>query len=217
MEIKAVLFDMDGVLIDTEDLILEAAIRALKEFGVNAVPEDFKEFVGAGENKFVGGPAIKHGVDFVPEMKDRTYEIYWELLKDKPERVYNGVLDVINYVKDRYRCAVCSAADLTKVRHNLRAIGIDESFFGAVITGSDIEKLKPNPDIFFAGAKKLGVNPENCVVIEDSLNGIRAAKTAGMTSVAVMTYFDKETLKKEVNPDYIIKDIRFFPDVLEKI
>lgn len=217
MEIKAVLFDMDGVLIDTEDIILDAAIAALKEYGVNAVPDDFKEFVGAGENKFVGGPAMKHGVEFVPEMKDRTYEIYWDILKDKPERVYDGVLNVINYVKDRYKCAVCSAADLPKVKHNLTAIGIDESYFGAVITGSDIEKLKPHPDIFLAGAKKLGVEPKNCVVIEDSLNGIRAAKAAGMTSVAVMTYSDRETLEREVAPDYIIEDVRSFPQILESI
>lgn len=217
MSIKAVLFDMDGVLIDTEDLILEAAIRALKDFGVNAVPEDFEEFVGAGENKFVGGPAIKHGVEFVPEMKDRTYEIYAELLSDKPERVYDGVLDVINYVKERYKCAVCSSADYTKVKHNLNAIGIDESCFGAVITGSDIENLKPHPDIFLAGAKKLGVPAENCVVIEDSLNGIIAAKSAGMMSVAVTTYYDKETIEREVSPDLIIENITGFPNALKKL
>ena len=217
MKIKAVLFDMDGVLIDTEDLILEAAIRALREFGVNAVPEDFKEFVGAGENKFVGGPAIKHGTKFVPEMKDRTYEIYAELLRDKPERVYDGVLNVISYVKDRYSCAVCSAADFPKVKHNLNAIGVDENFFGALITGSEIEKLKPHPDIFLAGAEKLGIEPENCVVIEDSLNGIRAAKAAGMMSVAVMTYFDRKTLEAEVSPDIIIRDVREFPDALKQL
>lgn len=208
---------MDGVLIDTEDLILKAAIDALKEFGADTVPEDFTEFVGAGENKFVGGPAEKHGVKFVPEMKDRTYEIYAELLAKKPEAVFEGVLDVIHYVTDRYKAAVCSAADLTKVRHNLNAIGISERDFGAIITGSDITLLKPHPDIFLAGASKLGCKPEKCVVIEDSLNGIRAAKAAGMVSVAVMTYFDRETLEKEVSPDYIIKDVRSFPETLEKI
>lgn len=208
---------MDGVLIDTEDLILEAAIRALREFGAETEPEDYTPYVGAGENKFIGCPAEKHGLTFVPEMKSRTYEIYAGLLKDKPGAVFPGVRDVLEYVRSHYSCAVCSAADKTKVLHNLNAIGVTEDFFGALVTGSEIEKLKPHPDIFLAGAAKIGVEPERCVVIEDSLNGIRAAKAAGMVSVAVMTYFDRETLETEVSPDVIIRDVRDFPEALRQI
>ena len=217
MKIEAVLFDMDGVLVDTEELILKAAMASLKEYGIETSPDDFTEFVGAGENRYVGGPCEKHGGTFVPEMKYRAYEIYEELLKAKPEAVFEGVTDVIKYVGDRYSMAVCSAADYEKVKINLNAIGVEESIFGGFITGSDIVRLKPYPDIFLAGAKKLGADPGKTVVIEDSLNGIRAAKAAGMMSVAVMTYFDRETLEKEVSPDIIIRDIREFPAALEEL
>lgn len=217
MSIKAVLFDMDGVLIDSEAIILEAAIIGLKEFGVNAVPEDFTPFVGAGETKYLGGPAEKYGVAFVPEMKTVVYAIYADLLKDHPDAVYDGVFDTVNYVKSKFRAAVCSAADLTKVEHNLKAIGVTPDFFNALVTGSDVTRQKPFPDIFLKGAELLGVEPSECVVIEDSLNGIRAAQAAGAISVAVTTSFSREVLEKEVAPDYIIDDIKQFPALLEKI
>src|SRR5208283_5879542 len=70
----AVLFDMDGVLVDSEPIINAAAIRALAEFGIKARPEDFQPFVGAGENRYLGGVAELHGKTFVPEMKRRTYD-----------------------------------------------------------------------------------------------------------------------------------------------
>lgn len=216
MEIKAVLFDMDGVLVDTEELICLAAIEALKKYGVNAVPDDFIPYVGAGETRYIGGPAEKYGVPFKPQMKTEAYAIYEELLKARPEAVYEGTLSVITYVKERYKAAVCSAADFEKVKINLNAIGVDENFFGALVTGSEIKNLKPAPDIFLKGAEKLAADPHKCVVIEDSVNGIKAAKAAGMMSVAVMTYFDRETLSK-LNPDLIIKDISEFPEALEKL
>lgn len=217
MSIKAVLFDMDGVLIDSEAIILEAAIIGLKDFGVNAVPEDFTPFVGAGETKYLGGPAEKYGVPFVPEMKTVVYAIYADLLKEHPDAVYDGVFDTVNYVKSKFRAAVCSAADLTKVEHNLKAIGVTPDFFNALVTGSDVTRQKPFPDIFLKGAELLGVEPSECVVIEDSLNGIRAAQAAGAVSVAVTTSFSREVLEKEVAPDYIIDDIMQFPALLEKI
>lgn len=217
MDIKAVLFDMDGVLIDTEALILEAAIIGLKEFGVNAVPEDFTPFIGGGETRYLGGPAEKYGVPFDPKMKEVVYAIYADLLKQHPDAVYDGVLNVIEYVKSRYKAAVCSAADLPKVKHNLNAIGVTPEFFNALVTGSDVTRQKPFPDIFLKGAEKLGVPPENCVVIEDSLNGMRAAKAAGAACVAVTTAFDAETIRKEAEPDLIIRDVRDFPAALEQL
>ncbi len=217
MAIKAVLFDMDGVLIDSEEIILRAAIEGLKQFGVYAKEDDFTEFVGAGETKYLGGPAAKYGVEFDPEMKVVTYAIYADLLKEAPDAVYNGVLETLNKVKENYLVSVCSAADLIKVEHNLNAIGVTPAFFNAFVTGSDVTRQKPFPDIFLAAAEKLGIDPSECLVIEDSLNGIRAAKAAGMTSVAVPTSFAPEVLKTEVSPDYIIDKISDLPDLLAKI
>lgn len=217
MSIKGVLFDMDGVLIDSEPFILEAAIKGLKQFGVNAVPDDFTPFIGAGETKYLGGPAEKYGVAFRPEMKTVVYAIYADILKQHPDAVYDGVYNVINKVKSKYRAAVCSAADLVKVEHNLNAIGVTPSFFNALVTGSDVTRQKPFPDIFLKGAELIGLPAEECVVVEDSINGIKAAKAAGAVSVGITTSFSEEELKEKAAPDYIIDDIKKLPDILEKL
>ena len=78
----AVIFDMDGVLVDSEPIINAAAIRALAEFGIEARPEDFEPFVGAGEDRYVGGVAELHGKAYVLEMKHRTYDWYLKLLPE---------------------------------------------------------------------------------------------------------------------------------------
>ena len=217
MEIKGVLFDMDGVLIDSEPFILEAAIQGLKQFGVKAHPDDFTHFIGAGETRYLGGPAEKYGVEFVPEMKTVVYAIYADILKQHPDAVYDGVFDVINYVKSKFKVAVCSAADLIKVESNLNAIGVTPAFFDALVTGSDVTRQKPFPDIFLKGAELIGIPPQNCVVVEDAINGIKAAKAAGALSVGVTTSFSADELREKANPDYIIDNIRQLPETLEKI
>lgn len=217
MNIKGVLFDMDGVLIDSEPFILEAAIEGLKHFGVNAQPDDFTPFIGAGETRYLGGPAEKYGVAFRPEMKTVVYAIYADILKQHPDAVYDGVFDVINSVKAKYKAAVCSAADLVKVEHNLNAIGVTPAFFDALVTGSDVTRQKPFPDIFLKGAGLLGLPAEQCVVVEDSINGIKAAKAAGALSIGVTTSFTKEELEEKSKPDYIINSIKELPDILKKM
>ena len=217
MNIKGVLFDMDGVLIDSEPFILEAAIEGLKQFGVNAQPDDFTPFIGAGETRYLGGPAEKYGVAFRPEMKTVVYAIYADILKQHPDAVYDGVFDVINSVKAKYKAAVCSAADLVKVEHNLNAIGVTPAFFDALVTGSDVTRQKPFPDIFLKGAGFLGLPAEQCVVVEDSINGIKAAKAAGALSIGVTTSFTKEELEEKSKPDYIINSIKELPDILKKM
>ena len=217
MEIKGVLFDMDGVLIDSEPFILEAAIQGLKQFGVNAHPDDFTPFIGAGETRYLGGPAEKYGVEFVPEMKTVVYAIYADILKQHPDAVYDGVFDVINYVKSKFKAAVCSAADLIKVESNLSAIGVTPAFFDALVTGSDVTRQKPFPDIFLKGAELIEIPPQNCVVVEDAINGIKAAKAAGAVSVGVTTSFSADELREKASPDYIIDNIRQLPETLEKI
>lgn len=217
MQIETILFDMDGVLIDTEQIILEAAIIGLKEFGVNAEPEDFAPFVGAGETRYLGGPSAKYGVEFDPRMKTIVYEIYADLLKEHPDAVYPGVLETVREIQQKFKTAVCSAADRTKVEHNLNAIGIGPEFFTALVTGSDVEKQKPFPDIYLKGASLCNTEPEKCIAIDDTLNGIKAANAAGCVSVAVTTTYSAQELIDEAKPDYIIDDIRKFPGVIKEI
>jgi len=207
--INSIIFDMDGVLTDSEPIINAAAIEGLSEYDINATPEDFAPFVGTGEDRYIGGVAELHGRKYSLDMKKRVYEIYLRILPGliKP---FPGVLDMIKLLKSLdVVMAVASSADRIKVEANLQAIGITPGTFRAIIVGEDVAKKKPSPDIFLAAAKKLHRSPENCCVVEDAVNGIAAAKAAGMRCVTVEHSFPASILSK-ANPDcirHLFKDI----------
>jgi beta-phosphoglucomutase-like phosphatase (HAD superfamily) len=92
--------------------------------------------------------------------------------------------------------AVASSADGIKVHANLRKIGLPFEFWDALVVGEDAQRKKPAPDAFLFAAKKLGVMPLECVVVEDAVNGVQAAKTAGMRCVAVATTFPADRLRE---------------------
>jgi beta-phosphoglucomutase-like phosphatase (HAD superfamily) len=104
----AVLFDMDGVLVDSEPIINAAAIRALAEFGIQARPGDFEPFVGAGEDRYVGGVAELHGQTYVAQMEHHTYDWYLKLLP-KMGKAFPGARDLVEYLyRQGIACAVAS-------------------------------------------------------------------------------------------------------------
>jgi len=200
--IRAVIFDLDGVLTDSEPVINAAAIAGLREYGIDPRPEDFHPFVGAGEDRYIGGVAAKYGLTYVPEMKCRVYEIYLDILPGMI-RAFPGVHELLQRLAAaNIRLAVASSGDRIKVEANLRAIGIEPGRVGAVVVGEEEERTKPAPDIFLAAARRLGVPPAECCVVEDAPNGIQAAKAAGMRCVAVGQSFSPPSLV-QAGPDVI--------------
>jgi len=192
---RAVLFDMDGVLIDSEPLICRAAIDGLAEFGVHAQPADFLPFVGAGEDRYIGGVAEAYGKAYVLEMKHRVYARYLELVA-RDGRPFPGVPELLGILHERtIPFAVASSADRVKVDANLQALGVPRAWFGAVLTGDDAVHKKPAPDLYLAAAARLGVPPAACCVVEDAVNGVEAAGAAGMRCAAVATSFPAERLR----------------------
>ncbi len=187
---RAVIFDMDGVLTDSEPLINAAAVAMFSELGLKVAPEDFHPFVGTGENRYIGGVAEKYRFPLdITTAKRRTYEIYLEMV---PGRLtaFPGATDLVAKCRRLgLRTAVASSADRIKIEANLAKIGLPIAGWDAVVTGEDIEAKKPAPDIFLRAADLLGVPPAQCVVIEDAVNGIAAAKAAGMRCVAVAQTF----------------------------
>ncbi|MFO7670420.1 MAG: HAD-IA family hydrolase [Bacteroidales bacterium] len=187
---KAVLFDMDGVLLDSEAFICQAAVEMFREKGFKVAPEDFHEFTGMGENRYLGGVAEKNNIPFELERdKARTYEIYGDLVKGKLSP-FKGVPEFIEKcLAMGLKIAVASSADRVKIRVNLSEIGIPEQRFHAIVSGLDIVQKKPAPDIFLKAAERLGVKPEECLVIEDAISGVAAGKAAGARVLALTTSF----------------------------
>jgi len=198
---------MDGVLVDSEDAMKTTSIESLRRFGINPQKEDFVEFTGMGEDAFIGGVAGKYGLEYDSEMKDYAYMLYVEKARDLVY-VYPGVKNVISSVKRKgCKIAVASAADLIKVRTNLACIGVEEDFFNTFITGSDVIRKKPDPEIFLKAALNMGVIPADCIVLEDAKSGIAAAKSAGMACIGITTAFSYEELAA-TEADYVVDDIQ---------
>jgi HAD superfamily hydrolase (TIGR01509 family) len=193
--VRAVIFDMDGVLADSEPLICAAACAMFRERGVAVSPDDFLPFVGAGENRYIGGVAEKHGVALdLAEAKARTYALYLEMVPGRLH-VFPGAVELVAACRARgWPCAVASSADRIKVEANLAKIGLPRAWWPAVVTAEDVERRKPDPALFLTAAARLGAAPARCTVVEDAVNGIAAAKAAGMRCVAVATTFPAAAL-----------------------
>ena len=206
----AVIFDMDGVLVDSEKFICEAAILMFRELGVKVNPEDFLPFVGTGEIKYIGGVASLYGVsEDAKHMKDRTYQIYEKITRGKLEPL-PGVFSFISKCKQKgLKIAVATSADKVKMLINLKEIGLSEALFDATINGLEVERKKPFPDIFITAAAKLGFKPEECLVVEDAVSGVKAAKAAGAKCLGLTTGFSREQLSEA---DWIAASLAEAPD-----
>lgn len=203
--IKAVLFDMDGVLVDSEEYICRAAIKMFAEHGLDVQEEDFLPFVGTGENRYLGGVAEKYGFDLDTERdKARTYQIYQHLVKGQLKPL-PGVFEFIETCKEKgLKLAVATSADEIKMLTNLAESGIQADSFDVLIHGKEVRNKKPSPEIYLKAAEKLKVEPTHCLVIEDAVSGVKAAKAAGALCLALTTSFPEDQLGEA---DWIVKDL----------
>jgi HAD superfamily hydrolase (TIGR01509 family) len=196
MKCKAFVFDMDGVLCDSEAIMASAGCRMfLERHRAVVVPEDFAPFVGTGEDRYLGGVAAKYGVVLdMPSDKEEAYRLYGEIASQTLKPI-PGVVRFLNEAAAAgFRLAVATSADAVKVEVNLAAIGVSESLIAVRVTGSQVEHKKPAPDIFLKAAAQLGCRPEECVVFEDAVSGVQAAKAAGSLCCGIASSFPVEVL-----------------------
>jgi beta-phosphoglucomutase len=217
--VEGVLFDMDGVLCDSEPFICKAAIRMFSEdYNLDVLPADFKPFVGAGENRFIGGVADKYGCEIdLPKAKTRTYDIYLEVIQSALPPLKGAVEFVTQCKALGLKCAVATSADEVKLHGNLREIGLAAETFDATVNGLEVERRKPHPDIFLLAAERIGVSPRRCLVVEDAPNGVEAAKAAGAVCLGLTTSFSADVLTA-AGADFIAPDLASVPgELMERL
>ena len=203
---------MDGVLCDSEPFIKEAAARMfLEAHGITVFREDFTPFVGAGEDRFLGGVAEKYGVTLtMPRDKERTYAIYLEIIKGRLTPLPGAISFIAECRRRGLKLAVATSADRVKCDGNLAEIGLPASNFEVIVTGSDVVRKKPDPEVFLLAAKGLGLPTGECLVIEDAPNGLRAGKAAGSRCLGLTTSFNAETLRA-AGADFVGTDLADVP------
>lgn len=212
VSLKAIIFDNDGVVVNSEPLIFKAASEVFARYGIRLLPEDVQEGIGAGV-KYMGDPAQKYNLtdvsleQLVLEREDRFRELAKNNLRPFP-----GLKPLLDFLKQNHiKTAVASSATHDVVLTNLKMAGIDPGVFDNIVDSSAIQNKKPAPDIFLKAADNLGIQPAECIVIEDSLAGIEAARRAGMCVIAFASSFQKQRL---MHADFTVEK---FEEILEII
>ena len=184
--IEGVIFDMDGLMVDTERLARVFWHRALEEFDARLTDRQYLRIVG--RTAVDSAKILKEmlGADFpVEECRARMRELYYADIAVNGVPVKAGLLELVDFLKANsigYAVATSTARDITT--RKLEITGLT-SHFTAIVAGDEVTNGKPNPEIFLKAASLLGAPPEKVVVLEDSLNGIRAAHAAKMIPIMV--------------------------------
>ncbi|QQO10066.1 HAD family hydrolase [Breznakiella homolactica] len=178
--ITAIIFDMDGVLADSELLHVLASQRLLERYGVTVDEAFLRRYTGMDNAVFLGDVIREFGLDAaIPELHKQRVDILVGLLREQVEPV-SGMEEMVRGISDLpVKRGLASSSPRPVVMTILKKFDLFE-WFDAVVTGDDVERGKPDPGIFLEAARQLGVSPADCIVVEDSKNGVAAAVAAGM-------------------------------------
>lgn len=205
MKYKCVIFDCDGVLVDSEAITCRVLVDMSSDLGI---PMNFEFAVQNFLGKSLNG-IMQHldmlmdknlPVNFESEYRRKTFEAFKKELKP-----IDGVHDLLDKLEIPY--CVASSGPLKKIQHNLAITGLADKFQGRMFSCYEINSWKPNPHIFLHAAEEMGFEPEECVVIEDSVIGVEAAKAGG---------FDVFMYAKGQPNDHIgLQGVNIFGDMTE--
>lgn len=201
---KACIFDLDGVIVDTVPAHYVAWKAMADELNIPFTEEENEHLKGLSRTesmrKILELGNVTKSDDEIEKYTTRKNNIYVEIIsKMTPQDILPGVLDFIQLLKDN-NVAIAIGSSSKNTPTILKAVGLDTTF-DAVVDGNQVTHSKPDPEVFLKGATKLMVKPEDCVVLEDAISGVEAAKRGGMRCVGVG---DPEVLKAA---DAIVPDL----------
>lgn len=199
MNIKAVLFDMDGLMVDTESLATEAFIHSAKKQGYDMTKEETllvlgfttKSIYEFWENYF------KNSDVSGKQLVDDHYKYIENILFTTGPRKMPYIEELLKYLKEsNYKVAVASSSNMNHIINNMEKTGL-KKYIDEFASGAEVENGKPAPDVFLLAAERLGVKPENCLVLEDSKAGVIAGSSAGAKVIMVPDMFKPDEECKE--------------------
>ena len=205
---EAVIFDWDGTLADTRKAVVYSFQKVLKEAGCHVSDEFIERMMGVGTKKTIIAAYKKCNMrlDVSTLNKLATEKIRIHAGLADIINIFEGVTELLEELQPKVKIALATMSNREVVDKLLPAKKL-VGYFEVVVTADDVTKPKPDPEVFLVSAAELGVKAKNCVVVEDSVFGVRAAKAAGMRCIAVPSgVYSKEELKTE-NPDLIVDSL----------
>lgn len=216
MEIKAVLFDMDGLMVDTESLSTEAFINSAKAQGYSMTKEETLKVLG-----FTKANIYQFWIDYFQgtnvdgkKLVDDHYEYIENVLYTVGPEKMPYVEELLKYLRENnYKIAVASSSDTADIKNNLEKTKL-EKYIDEIASGAEVENGKPAPDVFLLAAERLDVDPKDCLILEDSKAGVKAGKASGAMVFMVPDMFtvDKEC---EDTADRILTNLGEVIEILE--
>lgn len=183
---EAVIFDMDGVIFDSEALVFACWDRVAEKYGVENVKEACRECLGINAEETKKRFLRRYGKEFPYDIyKKEMSELFHKTAADGGLMLKSGVKELLVFLKEHgYKIALASSTRKAVVEAELSNAGILQ-YFDEIICGDMVKRSKPKPDIYLTAAEKIKVLPDKCYAIEDSYNGIRSAHAAGMNVIMV--------------------------------
>jgi HAD superfamily hydrolase (TIGR01509 family) len=204
--LKAIVFDMDGVIVDSEPLHFAADLLTAEDYKVRVTEDDLIAYVGTTGPDMWADLIVKYGIpDTVGGVIARQTRHKLELLAKRRMVAIPGVRELLAEARNRgLRIGLASSSPRYFIEAMIENLGIGE-YFGAVVSGEEVARSKPAPDIFLRTAELLGITPGACLVVEDSGHGVRAAKAAGMACVG---FVNPTSGAQDLSPaDIVVKSI----------
>lgn len=199
--LKAIIFDVDGVLVDSMRFQADAWVKTFKEVGINITREDIYELEGSNNKRLIKSIFEKAGKEPEPWHLEQLPEKKRETLEFDRIKPYEGILDCLKVLKRHFKLALVSGSHNDTV--NKIVDKYFSNYFDVIITGSDLERGKPDPDPYLKALEKLDLTKNECIVIENAPLGITAAKRAGLYCVAVASMLEPEKIE---HADLVLED-----------
>ena len=211
---SALIFDMDGVLVDSEPLHKRAKELAFRQLGIELPEAVYDSYKGRPDETMLPEILREHGgMERLAELSRLKRELYESI--EHEQQAVPGAVEFVRWAKSRYRIALATSATPRNRRAALERLGIRDAF-EVIVDHGRRPRPKPDPEVFLMAMRELGVGAGECWIIEDSLNGIMAGKSAGCVTVGITTTFGEERLSA-AGADVVVESFGALQRFLESV